>query len=99
MMESQKIIQKLENIETLLLKQGDDKPLTLEEAAKYLNLSKSQMYKLTSTGKIEFYRPEGKKIYFDRQELRKWLMRNRNATYRQIEKQSIKHVTMKGGLK
>lgn len=54
--------------------------LTLSEASKYLGLSKSQMYQLTMKKQIPYYRPTGKKCYFDRMELNRWLKRNRCAT-------------------
>ena len=60
---SQKILDKLENIEKML-KEQSTKPLSLEEACRYLNISKSHIYKLTSTNQLRFYQPGGKKIYF-----------------------------------
>jgi excisionase family DNA binding protein len=53
--------------------------LTFEETRKLLDISGSQLYKLTSQDKIPFYKPTGKRVYFNREELLKWLMRNRNT--------------------
>jgi len=50
--------------------------MDLEEASSYTNLSKSQIYKLTMGHKIQFFKPEGKKIYFEKKSLDEWLMRN-----------------------
>jgi excisionase family DNA binding protein len=45
----------------------------LEEACQYIGISKSHCYKLTSQNLIPFSK-RGKKIYFDRVELDKWLL-------------------------
>ena len=50
--------------------------LTLEEAAIYMGVSLSQVYKMTSTLSIPHYKPRGKMCYFDRKELNKWLKQN-----------------------
>lgn len=50
---------------------------TIEEAAQYLGMSKSYLYKLTSKGAIPHYKPFGKMVYFNRPELEQWLQRNR----------------------
>ncbi len=47
--------------------------LTLAEAAKYLGISKSMLYKHTYTGIIPCYRPGGKMLYFERAELDNWV--------------------------
>jgi excisionase family DNA binding protein len=51
--------------------------LTFEQAAKYLNLSESYLYKLTSSGMIIYSRPTGKKIYFQKSDLDTWMGQNR----------------------
>ena len=50
--------------------------LTLNEAALYLGLSMSQIYKLTSTMAIPHYKPRGKMVYFDKKELVRWMKKN-----------------------
>ena len=51
--------------------------LTLDEAALYLNQSKSSIYKLTSKKEIPHYSPGGKKIYFRRSEMDEWIFNSR----------------------
>lgn len=53
------------------------KMLTLEEAARYLGVSKSNLYQLIHRRAIPHYKPNGKMVYFNRLELDKWLQRNR----------------------
>ncbi len=66
------ILKKLTNIENLL-KGQIEKPLTLDEAAVYLDVAKSTLYKLTSANKIPHYKPRGKRVYFTKGELNTWL--------------------------
>ena len=54
--------------------------LTSDEAAKYMGVSKSYLYKLTMTKQIPHYKPTGKICYFNRKELEQWLQLNRIAT-------------------
>lgn len=51
--------------------------LTADEAAKYMGVSKSYLYKLTGKQEIPHYKPMGKMCYFNRQELEAWLQRNK----------------------
>lgn len=53
--------------------------LSLEEAAIYMSVSKSYLYKLTSKREIPFYRPGAKLIFFKREELDAWILGHRNA--------------------
>ena len=58
--------------------------LTSDEAARYMGVSKSYLYKLTMTQQIPHYKPMGKMCYFNREELQNWLQRNRIATVDEI---------------
>ena len=53
--------------------------LNFNEACKYLDVSPSHLYKLTSTKQIPHFCPQGKKLYFKREELDAWLQRNRQT--------------------
>lgn len=54
--------------------------LTSDEAARYMGISKTYLYKLTMLRKIPYYKPMGKMCYFNRAELEQWLQSNRIAT-------------------
>lgn len=58
--------------------------LTSDEAAAYMGISKSYLYKLTMRQQIPFFRPMGKMCYFNRKELETWLQQNRCATATEI---------------
>ncbi|MDO5395805.1 MAG: helix-turn-helix domain-containing protein [Bacteroidales bacterium] len=47
--------------------------LTADEAAQYMGVKKSYLYKLTMRRQIPHYKPRGKMCYFKRAELEKWL--------------------------
>lgn len=74
--------------------QQDEKPLSFPEAAEYLNVSKSHLYKLTHKNQIPFFKPNGKMIYFLKSDLRKWLLRNRQSTADEIEQKAVDYVTL-----
>lgn len=69
------ILRRLDSLESAILGLKV-KPLTFAEACAYTGFSKSYLYKLTSAGRIPHYKPEGKRLYFDKGELDKWLLRN-----------------------
>jgi excisionase family DNA binding protein len=62
--------------------------LNFEEAAAYLDLSKSYLYKLTSSSQIPHFKPSGKKVYFDIADLDQWLRRKRIRSIDEIENEA-----------
>jgi len=81
------LIKKLDKIESMLQEQNILKKevLNLNETCKYLNMSASHLYKLTSQKQIPHFCPQGKKLYFKRTDLDKWLLRNRKDSIDDIE--------------
>lgn len=71
--------------------------LTSEEAAKYMGISKSYLYKLTMRQQIPHYKPMGKMCYFNRAELEHWLQSNRVATETEISQQAQAYCMKKRG--
>lgn len=63
--------------------------LTSTEAALYLGIAESYLYKLTSMKKIPHYKPHGRCIYFNKHELTDWALRNPASVQENI--QSITH--------
>ena len=89
------ILEKLIIIENLL-KGQTEKPLTFDEAARYLDVSKSHLYKLTSANKIPHYKPQGKRLYFAKSELAEWLLQNPVKTIGAIEQEADDYVVNGG---
>lgn len=59
--------------------------LTASEAAAYLGISLSSLYKMTMRKQIPHSKPNGKMCYFLRTELEAWLMSNRVATADELQ--------------
>ena len=66
--------------------------LSFEEASRFLNLSKSYLYKLTSGNLIPHYKPQGKMLYFEKTELEAWLRQNPIRTQAQTEAEAQRNV-------
>ena len=92
MVNSNIILNKLTAIESLLEATNPTKPLTLKEAAEFLDLSQSHLYKLTSERKIPHFKPNGKKIYFDEYELVQWLKRKPTRTLEETEEKAASYI-------
>lgn len=73
--------------------------LTSDEAARYMGVSKSYLYKLTMRQQIPHYKPMGKMVYFNRLELENWLQSNRVSTEDEISQQAQAYCMRKGGMK
>lgn len=83
---------RLDRIEAVLASQRS-KPLTLKEAAKYLDVSESYLYQLTSSGKIPHFKSAGgKRISFLESDLKAWLLAHRVMTQAEIDSQAANMV-------
>lgn len=71
--------------------------LTSDEAARYMGVSKSYLYKLTMRQQIPHYKPMGKMVYFNRLELETWLQNNRIASNSEINDLADAYCLRKGG--
>ena len=94
------IILRLERIEKMLQTQQamQKQVLNINEASIYLELSHSHLYKLTSNCAIPHYKPNGKKIYFKKQELDKWLLRNRMESMDELEQKASNYLIKNGNI-
>ena len=73
--------------------------LTSDEAARYLGISKSYLYKLTMRQAIPHYKPMGKMCYFNRLGLEQWIQSNRVATADELSQQAQAYCMKKAGRK
>lgn len=62
--------------------------LNLEEAAMFLGISKSSLYKMTHNQVIPYFKPNNKMVYFEKAELLKWLRQNPVASQAQISEEA-----------
>ena len=58
--------------------------LTISEASNFLNLAKQTLYGFTSKNLIPFIK-KGKKLYFRKSDLEKWLLEGKQLTRTEIE--------------
>ena len=66
--------------------------LSFDEASRFLNLSKSYLYKLTASNLVPHYKPQGKMLYFEKSELEAWLRQNPVKTKAQIEQEAQRYI-------
>lgn len=92
------IIERLDRLEKLIETQAifTKEVLNFNEACRYLELSHSHLYKLTSSASVPYYKPNGKKLYFKREELDEWLLRNRSETQEEIDRKAADYLISKG---
>lgn len=65
--------------------------LTSNEAATYLGVTKSCLYKWTMTRQIPHYKsPTGKMCFFNRKEIEAWMQSSKVATNDELEQQALK---------
>lgn len=74
----QRIFTELTKVQELLstIAINNKEIMNVDEASLFLKVSKSLLYKLTSTNGIPHYKPSKKLIYFKRTELEEWALRN-----------------------
>lgn len=75
------------------LTEANKTTLNVDEAARFLKLSKDRIYTLINKRKIPHYRNEGKRVYFDRSELEAWLKSRRVATDEELLTAAATHAT------
>ena len=84
------IEERIEELESLVY--ATKNVLSFDEASKYLNLSKSYLYKLTSAQQIPHYKPQGKMIYFEKVALEAWLRQHPIKTQAQISQEANHYI-------
>lgn len=89
----EQVLKRLELIDERILRISDiisrnKTVLTIDEAAQYCGLSKRYLYKLTSGRQIPYYKQK-RKVYFKKDELDEWLLKDRIQTEEELESQAI----------
>lgn len=65
---------------------------TPKEAAHYMGISQSTLYKLTSAGILPFSKPNGKLIYFSKTGLDEWLLSKTSKSNEQKESEAATYL-------
>lgn len=79
--------------QTITMKQAE--PMSLDEACKHLGLSKSYVYKLTCLKQIPFYKPQNGKLFFEKSDLNKWILRNKSKSESEINQEANDYIAKK----
>lgn len=85
--------ERLSRIEKLLL--DTKKVLTFDELVEYTGLSKSYLYKMTSSHQIPYSKPTGKVLFFDKEKIDQWLLENHVKTQKEIEQEAMSYIAKK----
>ncbi len=67
--------------------------LTVQEAADFLGLSSSQIYKMTSKHEVPVYKPNGKTVFLRRDDLNRWMSRNKVLSEEEMEEYAMTQMT------
>ena len=89
--------QKVADLITAKMSLNTKEVLTTDEAASYMGVSKSYLYKLTMEKRIPHYKPMGKMCFFNRKEMEMWLQANRVATDEELSQDAQAYCIKKGG--
>lgn len=84
------ILQELREIKQVLV--FKKRMWTMDDFCLYTGISKEYAYHLTSTGKVKFYRPFGKIIFFDSEEVIEFLKRNPSSDAKKFEAKGNKYL-------
>lgn len=92
-MDNSLILERFNRLEKLLT--GQKEVLTFNEACDYTGISRSYLYKLTSSGKIPHSKPNGKMLFFEKRKLVEWLLQNKRKSQDEIEAEAVSYVMNK----
>lgn len=63
--------------------------LNFEEFCKYIGISKSHGYKLTSARAVPHFCPTGKALFFSKEQVDEWLLQNPIKTQKQLKREIL----------
>lgn len=96
------LIEKVDLLQQLLQTQSNkvatDKPMSVNQAAKFVNLAVPTLYGLVSNRIIPFSKV-GKRLYFSEQELTAWIQTGRSKTRAEISSNTDCFLTPKKSIK
>ena len=82
-----KLIERVEELDKMV--KQTKTVLGFDEACKYIGVSESLLYKLTAAKEVRHYKPRGKMLYFNREEIDKWLLQNKQEVIGMVTKIEI----------
>ena len=82
--EFQELTSKIDRLEKIALL-GAKNVLTIDDVALITGFTKGHIYRLTSGQKIPHYKPNGRTLYFKKEEIEDWMLQNKIRTNTEIE--------------
>lgn len=73
--------------------------LGIDDVVVLTGLSKSHIYKLTSSRQLPCYKPNGKLMYFDKAEVEEWMRQNRVITNEEAKQKALTYIVTNSALK
>lgn len=66
--------------------------MSVEDLSVYLDLSPTYIRKMTHNREIPYYKPNGKKLYFNKEEIDEWVLSSRVMTNKELRREARKRV-------
>ncbi len=63
--------------------------LNIDEVVAFTGFKKGYIYKLTSMGRIPYYKPLGKRLIFNKKEIEDWLFQQKKVTNTEPESRAV----------
>ena len=76
---------------------GSKDLLTIDETSLLTGFTVGNLYRMTSKKTIPFYKPMGGKIFFKKEEIERWMLRNRQATKEELESEAATRAFLSRG--
>ncbi len=84
------ILKKLNQLEILIVSTAKQ-ILTVEDLINYTGFSRSYIYKLVHKSIIPYSKPNGKTLFFQKNEIDEWLLQNKSSSISQLEKKALNY--------
>jgi len=95
--DAEKLFTEISDLKSLL-RVSNSEYIGVEETANLLGYKKSYLYQLIHRNLIPHYKPGGKKILFDKFELKEWISESRVKTVNEIEEEYHSATSKKSSL-
>jgi len=83
-----KVYDSIEGLKTILVNQNAEF-LTIEETSNFLKIKSSSLYNLVYKKQIPHYKPNGKKLYFEKNELIEWVTSSKVKSIDQVNSEYV----------
>lgn len=84
------IIEKLNHLEKLI--KSNKKVFTVVDLSDYCGFSKSHIYKLVARSQIPYSKPYGKTLFFDKDKIDEWLLKNSSSSKQENKERAQSYV-------